>query len=167
MILTLILSAFGCVSNPNEADGDVYDSFTVDAGYGGSDDFFAAALNSDLLESTDKEHLPIFKFETLEEYNKFISDHAEILKTENLPSYFDEAYFSEQTVLLIYKSANSGSYVYGVKKHDLGKTDICIYIEQKNDPENIDTAMAGWFIGLCLDKNITEGVTGFDAVYED
>ncbi len=153
-------------SNDGEVDGDVYDCFIVNARYGGNEEFYNSALNSELLNQNDKEHLPIFKFDTLNEYNKFISDYADIFSTNNLPDNFDEEYFSESTLLLVYKETNSSSYAYRIKKHDLGKAEICIYIEQANNPEAVDMAMDGWFIVLCLDKHITQDVTSFDAVFE-
>ncbi len=158
-----IIAVAGCQEQPD--DGDIYDNFVVKAGYGGSEEFFNSALNADRLGQNDEEHLPIFKIETLDEYNQFIEDYGDILYTEKLPG-FDEMYFFEYTVLLVYKATNSGSYMYKIKSHSLSSAEICVYIEQANNPENIDTAMDGWFIGLCLDKNLFDGVTSFDAVFE-
>lgn len=134
---------------------------------------YIPCLNSDKLIISSVQHLPILKFETVVELEQFKSDYADEFTMnqgyDEIPSFesnvaeMDEAYFEEYTVFLVYVSANSGSYRYGVNTVDIMENSLCVHIQQTNDPETGTENMAGWFITVSIEKDKIAGCTEFDA----
>lgn len=150
-----------------------WDEGTAWAGYGGSDEFYFGALNRDKFSISSIKHLPIYKFDSLAELEQFKTSFAndftfdqsydEIQSFNDATQNFDDAFFSEYSLFLVYVSANSGSLRFGVNSVYNDGKDFCIYIEQLNDPENVTDDMAGWFILLPQLKSAVEGCSTFDA----
>ncbi len=131
------------------------------------------ALNKQQLES-DSRHLPIFKCSTLTELNTFKADFNGIFVMDDdwdeVPSFetvtadFDEAFFKENSLLLIYVEANSCSYRFGVEEITAEGDTLTVSVKQKNHPGDADEAMAGWLISLPVAHTELEGIANFDAV---
>ncbi len=169
IILLLVLCTAGCGNDGNgDADGDVYDRFVVDAGYGGSKEMLAEAENAELRDGGRNEHLPVWRFDTLDEYEAFIEAYKDVLNTESLRmAHINAEYFSEYTLLLVYKIATSGSYRYDMRSFDVDEGKATVVITQTNHPESCTDDMAGWWIGVSMDKEIADGLTALDALGED
>ncbi len=150
-----------------DKDGDVYDSFVIEAGYGPSEEMYAEAENAELVDGEGREHLPIFRFDNRSELDAFIDAYKELLNTEALrQERFDEDFFGDFSLIAVYKVATSGSYRYGMKSLDVDGTRLTVTVEQTNDPEEGTDDMAGWFVAVSLDKETAETLTELDAISE-
>ena len=92
-------------------------------------------------------HLPIYKFDTLVELEQFINDIKDGLSIEQ---GYDESFFDENTLMLVYVEANSCSYRYGVDSVHHADGNFCIHIKQTNNPETHTDDMAVWFITMAV-----------------
>lgn len=161
-----------------EKDGMLVDQNNWNAGtawvnYGGNDAFYFGALNSDKFSISSVKHLPIYKFDSLAALSEFKftfendfsfdQSYDEIQSFETAIQDFDDEFFAEYSLFVVYVSANSGSLRFGVNSVYNDGEDFCIYIEQLNDPENVTNDMAGWFILLPELKSAVKGCTTFDA----
>ena len=161
-----------------EKDGMLVDQNNWDAGtawvnYGGNEAFYFGALNSDKFSISSVKHLPIYKFDSLSELNQFKTTFAdvfsfnesydEIQSFETAIQNFDDNFFVEYSLFVVYVSSNSGSLRFGVNSVYNDGENFCVYIEQLNDPENVTDDMAGWFILLPQQKHLIEGCDLFDA----
>ena len=135
-----------------------------------------SALNFDkmIISSVPHSHLPIYKFDTREDLERFKRTFDGVLSMnacyDEVPSFhdatakYDKAFFEENTLMLVYVTAYSGSYRFGVNSVSLDGGSFCIYVEQTNDPEVGTQDMAGWFITVAVPDSTVAGCTGFDAV---
>ena len=161
-----------------EKDGMLVDQNNWDAGtawvnYGGNDAFYFGALNRDKFSISSVKHLPIYKFDSLAELNQFKATFAdvfsfnesydEIQSFETAIQKFDDSFFAEYSLFVVYVSSNSGSLRFGVNSVYNDGDNFCVYIEQLNNPENVSDDMAGWFILLPQQKILIEGCESFDA----
>ena len=161
-----------------EKDGMLVDQKNWDAGtawvnYGGNDAFYFGALNWDKFSISSVKHLPIYKFDSLAELNQFKATFAdvfsfnesydEIQSFETAIQKFDDSFFAEYSLFVVYVSSNSGSLRFGVNSVYNDGDNFCVYIEQLNNPENVSDDMAGWFILLPQQNILIEGCESFDA----
>lgn len=140
-----------------------------------SDDsrIYNSALNADKLDIRDSGNLPIYKFDTKDDLDQFKSNFGDILTmnygygTEpsfnDVSSKYDEEFFKENTLMLVYVTASSGSYRFGVKKVFCNGKSYCINIEQINNPSAYTCDMAGWFITVAEKDSKIANCTEFDA----
>ena len=137
------------------------------------DERYLPALNADKLSISSVQHLPIFKFETADEFRRFQNDYRDMFSMDvrhgDSPSFtevtrsMDAAHFEDHTLLVVYVPANSGSYRFGVRDVYADDGQLCVHVEQTNHPEAVTMDMAGWFVTVSLDKGYTATVTSFDA----
>ena len=147
-----------------------YANWTEDSG------ILASCLNAEKAEKRNINtvwHLPVFKFNTKEDLELFREHFEDILTFDHgyneVPSFneviseYDDAFFSEHTVVLAYVTAGSGSLRFGIRDvHREGST-LCLNVMQTNHPEVGTSDMAGWFmIAEVLDKEL-ESITDYDA----
>lgn len=132
----------------------------------------AGGLNSDKLSISGVRHLPIYKFDTYGEFYSFVQslgepslveDYAEILSFASATARYDEAFFAENTLMLVYVSASSGSYRYDVNSVFLEGEALCIHVEQTNDPDIVTNDITGWFITVAIPDTALGYCTEFDA----
>lgn len=162
-----------------EKDGMLVDQNNREAGtawvnYGGNDAFYFGALNSDKLSISSIKHLPIYKFNSLSELNQFKAifenvfsfnqSYDEIQSFETAIQDFDDNFFAEHSLFIVYVSSNSGSLRFGVNNVYNDRDNFCVYIEQLNDPECVNDDMAGWFILLPQQKKSVDSCSNFDAI---
>ena len=161
-----------------EKDGMLVDQNNWDAGtawvnYGGNDAFYFGALNSDKFSISSAKHLPIYKFDSLAELDQFKTTFAdvfsfnesydEIQSFETSIQNFDDNFFADYSLFVVYVSSSSGSLRFGVNSVYNDGDNFCVYIEQLNDPEVLTEDMAGWFILLPQQKHLIEQCESFDA----
>ncbi len=82
-------------------------------------------LNGDKMIISSVRHLPVYKFDTLEELNRFKESYKDILTFDQgydeVPSFnevtaaYGESFFADHTVILAYVEASSGSFRYAVR----------------------------------------------------
>ena len=76
---------------------------------------------------------------------------------------YDETFFEENTLMLVYVDANSGTYRFGVDRVFCDGNSFCIHVEQTNDPMVVTDYMAGWFITVVVPDSMVANCTEFDA----
>ena len=130
------------------------------------------ALNTDKLAISSVQHLPIYRFDTLKDLEQFKlfddrftfdSGYDEIPSFNDTVAKYNEVFFEENSLMLVYVSANSGSYRYGVNSVFCDGTSFCIHVEQTNNPESVTDNMSGWFITVAVPDSMIENCTEFDA----
>jgi hypothetical protein len=182
LVFVVAGSVFGLVPSIGPADEEQPFGNTV-AYAGWSDDrlIFDGALNKEKLQNQDGTHFPVFKMDTLEEFEQFKSQYGDIFTMDqgfNDVLSFDaavakaqwdrEAFYEKHSLLVIYIPANSGSFRYHVNSVDVADGSVRVNVSLKNDPENIVTMdMAGWFVLMELDDEEACNYTSFDAVLSD
>ena len=160
--------------------------FPVDPGYGntvayaGWSDYPTiadGALNKGQLANESGNHLPIFKFDTLDDLNQFKAKYDGVLALDqgyNSALSFNEAltkaqwdregFFADHSLLAVYVPANSGSLRFGVHKIEANDTSLCVYVEQANHPEVVSDDMAGWFVFVEIADEEISSCYAFDAI---
>jgi hypothetical protein len=161
--------------------------FPVDRGYGStvayagwSDDPIIAdgAMNKELLKSKSSNHLPIFKFDTLDELEQFKSKYENVFAMNygyNNELSFNEAlakaqwdkegFFKDNSLLAVYVPANSGSLKFALHNIEVTYESVCVYVEQTNRPEIFTEDMAGWFVLVEIADDEIRNCYAYDAIF--
>ena len=130
-------------------------------------------LDGDKFIFSDLPRLPLFKFDTKSELDSFKDKykdtftmdqgHDEIQSFNDVTSNYDEEFFNEHSLMLTYKSANSGSFRYGITEVKNDKGTLVLRIDQLNNPEVYTSDMAGWFLMAEVEKDFIKDCTSYDA----
>ena len=190
LVLVCVLGLVGCnttipsASTPVEKPTNkvqsggtpVEEAFEIAVSYANwteESEIYFGALNKEKMVISSVQHLPIYKFNTLKELEQFKLAFGEVLTMDSgydeVPSFndittnYDETFFDENTLLLVYVGANSGTYRFGVSSVFCAENSFCIHIEQTNNPEVVTDDMAGWFITVAVPDSMVENCTEFDA----
>lgn len=146
---------------------------------GWSDDPVIAdgSINKGQLTNENGEHLPIFKFDTLDDLNQFKAKYGGVLALDqgyNSVLSFNEAlskaqwdredFFKDHSLLAVYVPANSGSYRFAVQGVGILKSSLCVYVEQINRPGEVSDDMAGWFVLVEVADEEIRSCYIFDAI---
>ena len=155
---------------------ETFDITVSYANWGELNEIYSKALNIDKMAISSVRHLPIYKFDTLAELEQFKNDVKDVLSIDagydEMPSFnestakYDEAFFTENTLMLVYVEATSGSYRYGVNSVYHADGNFCIHIEQTNNPETHTDDMSGWFITVAVPDSMVADCTTFDADFQ-
>ena len=142
------------------------------AGYG-FPDIYENALNASKLGESNPRNLPIYKFDTLSDLEKFKSDFGgkngfnydwdEVPSLNDATKNYNEDFFKRNTLMLVYITANSGSYRFGFKDVTIDGNYFCIHVEQTNHPQVGTDDMAGWFITVAIPDSMIANITDFNA----
>ena len=149
------------------------ESFDIAISYAGwHEGDFVGGLNAKKMAISSVKHLPIYKFDTLSDITNFkqLRDsftfdqgYDEIPSFNETLAKYDESFFKENSLMVVYVPANSGSYRYGVNSIFCNETAFCVHIEQTNNPEICTQDMSGWFISIAVPDSMIEDCTEFDA----
>ena len=155
---------------------ETFDITVSYANWGELNEIYSKALNIDKMAISSVRHLPIYKFDTLAELEQFKNDVKDVLSIDagydEMPSFnesttkYDENFFVENTLMLVYVEATSGSYRYGVNSVYHADGNFCIHIEQTNNPETHTDDMSGWFITVAVPDSMVADCTVFDADFQ-
>ena len=142
------------------------------AGYG-IPNIYENALNASKLGESNPRNLPIYKFDTLSDLEKFKSDFGgengfnygwdEVPSLNDATKNYDEDFFERYTLMLVYVEASSGSYRFGFKDVTIDGNDFCIHVEQTNNPQGGTEDEAAWFITVAVPDSMVANITEFDA----
>ena len=142
------------------------------AGYG-IPNIYKNALNANRLGESNPWNLPIYKFDTLSDLEKFKSEFGgengfnyswdEVPSLNDATKNYNEDFFKRNTLMLVYITASSGSYRFGFKDVTIDGNDFCIHIEQTNHPQWWTGDMAGWFITVAIPDSMIANITDFNA----
>ena len=172
LVLSCVLGLAGCEpgGTPVEEACDIAVSY---ANWTDESEIYFGSLNNEKMAFSSVQHLPIYKFNTLEELEQFKLAFGEALVMDcgydEIPSFnditadHDEKFFEENTLMLVYVVGNSGAYRFGVISVFCDGNLFCIHIKQLNDPEAVTEDMAGWFITVAVPDSMVENCTEFDA----
>ena len=168
-----LLCVMGLVACSNESSDESYDITVSYANWGDLNEIYSRALNVDKMVFSNVRHLPIYKFDTLAQLEQFKNDVKDTLTIDHgydeVPSFndatakYNKQFFAENTLMLVYVEAGSGSYRYGVDSVSCADDSFYIHIKQTNHPEVGTCDMAGWFITVAVPDSIIENCTAFDA----
>lgn len=133
----------------------------------------SGALNSGKLVIGKVRHLPIRKFDKLEDLEEFKNTFSGELTMEqgynNVPSFnsvtakYDKKFFKENSLLLVYVAASNASYRFKMQSVDYNDKSLCVHVVETTKPEVVITAMSGWFITVAVPDELIKNVTNFDA----
>ena len=134
---------------------------------------FADCLNAGMMIISSVPHLPVYKLDTLKDFEQFKEKFRDILTLDHgydeVPSFnditalYDNSFFADHTLILAYVTAPSGSFRYAIQDISYGGSAFCLDVVQTNDPETHTDDMAGWFvIAEVLDSDIADYIL-FDA----
>ena len=155
---------------------ETFDITVSYANWGELNEIYSKALNIDKMAISSVRHLPIYKFDTLAELEQFKNDVKYVLSIDQsydeAPSFNDatskygDDFFADNTLMLVYVEASSGSFRYGVNSVYHADGNFCIHIEQTNNPEIGTDDMAGWFITVAVPDSMVADCTTFDADFQ-
>lgn len=136
-------------------------------------ELYNSALNAEKMNEDNVQHLPIFKMESTGELAAFQnafgnslsrgSDRAEFPSFENVTEKYNEDFFKDHTLFVIYVTPDSGSYRYGVADVVTEGESLTVLTEQTNRPTAVTMDLVGWLISVEMPKTATAGKTAFDA----
>ena len=170
LISVLLLSFVGCNRNSDDNNSDAFESviFRVAWTHGGA--FFENALNFEKLEGKNGKGMPIYRVDTKEELDTFKENYNDQLgigsDDEELIAKYDDKFFKENSLLIVYKEAISGSYTFGFDRISFTNDSLCVHIVRTNDPNHRSEDMAGWLITVAVPDSLIKNCTSFDAVYD-
>ena len=158
---------------------DITDTINFDASVswaGWSDDpkIRELALNKDIFELSSDRHIPIYKCDTLDELNEFKTTFSgtftmdgtrdEVPSFEEVTADYTEDFFIENTLLLVYVEAGSCTPRFGVDSVSKENGTLSVYVKYTYNPEECDSAMAGWLFTIPVNNDQIQDCTNFDAV---
>jgi hypothetical protein len=136
------------------------------------------SINKGQLTNGNGEHLPIFRFDTLEDLNQFKAKYESVLSFDqgyNSTLSFNaalkkaqwdrEGFFADHSLLAVYVPANSGSLRFAVHDIEVTYESICIYVEQTKRTEIFTEDMAGWFVLVEIADEEIRNCYAFDAIF--
>lgn len=136
-------------------------------------EIYFGALNNNKFAISSVQHLPIYKFGTKKDLDNFKECFGEILSMNQgyneVPSFndatekYDEDFFEENSLLLVYVTASSGSYRFGAKEIYCNGESLYVNIVRTNNPEICTDDMAGWFVTLVVKDDVIADCQSFDA----
>ena len=145
-------------------------------------DYIEDALNFDKFglapgQKPDANHLPIYKFSTLAEFEAFKTKYAETFEMnssyDEVQSFAEatrymaetEGYWNTYDLCVIYVMTSTCSTRDGLTDVVTDGMKVCFYVNTTYDPgEPYDEAMGGWFIITSLPKSMIGSYTEYDAV---
>lgn len=152
---------------------EAFDIAVSYANWAEESEVYSHALNTGKMAISSVQHLPIYKFNTLEELEQFKVSFGEVLTMDSdydeVPSFheaaakYDRAFWDENSLLLVYVGASSGTYRFGVNSVYCDGISLCVHVEQTNHPEVVTDDMAGWFITIAVPDHMVENCVEFDA----
>ena len=144
------------------------------AGWSEEDEIYTRALNTSNMTQSANRHLPIYRFDTLEDIEKFkntFENHlsfeysfSEIGSFNDAISDYDKTIFDSYSLMLVYLQASSGTYRYGVESIFCNGENFTVYVEELNHPDDVTADLAGWFITVLVPDSMIENCTEFDAI---
>lgn len=130
-------------------------------------------LDTDKYIYSDMPRLPLFKFETKMELDEFQNEYKDTFTMDHgydeVPSFndvisnYNDEFFKSHSLMLVYKSANSGSFRYGISEVKKENGTLFLRITKLNNPEVFTDDMSGWFLMAEVEKEYIEDCKDFDA----
>ncbi len=179
----LFAVAFSTVSCVDQLSGEyTIKDYTSNLSYAnntGSNKVYDLALNKNKIDKNIAYvgHLPIYKCETKQELSDFKSKFSSIFEMKGtwneVPSFesvivdFNDLFFVDNTVFIIYIPTNSCTYRFDVDEILYKDGTITFYIEETVHPTVVDEAMGGWLLTISIPKEFLDDDMEYDVfIYE-
>lgn len=127
-------------------------------------------LNLEKMSENEIEHLPVYKMDTLEELEQFkqvLYKVDDIFgaggSLEEITEGYDEEFFRENTLILVYLHASSSSYIYQVESVNIYENTFYIHVEDVFEDNYAELATADWFVTVSVPDSVIADCTDFDA----
>ncbi|MBR6514067.1 MAG: hypothetical protein IKT46_04445 [Clostridia bacterium] len=157
----------------NDTELTVADAELAYAGTPSTNKIYLNSLNRDKLPEGVR-HLPIYRVDTVEELENFKNEFAEELSMDGnydeVPSFnevtkkYKESFFEDNTVFIIYIDSTNTTHRYGIESISNLEGHFCIYLQETTGAECVDTAMAGWFLTVAVNKEYVAESAEFDSI---
>ena len=157
-------------TNPHN---QVYDVTLSYANWTDDSKIYTSSLNLRKMQSNSIQHLPIYKFDSLKDLKQFKESFGDILTMDSgwdeVPSFneatakYDTKFFEENSLMLVYVSASNCTHRFGLGSIGWDEKSFCINVVETTGKEFVDTAMAGWFLTVAVEKETIASCTEFDA----
>ncbi len=193
LALMLMLSTVACTTNDeNSQPGNTQPSNRITPGdepiqssssqnylvawadWSENDDLITTCLNFDKMSIGSIKHLPVFKCENQGDLEDFINQFKDRLDLTNgydeVPSFeettaeFRADFFDNNTLFLVYVSANSGSFRFSLDSYSVLDGTFRANIIQTNNTEEVTDNCAGWLIVIPVSNDQLQNVQKYDAV---
>ena len=130
-------------------------------------------LNIDKYIFSDFPRLPIFKFESKQELDEFNDKYKDTFTMDQgyneVPSFndvtnnYDDEFFKNNTLMLTYNSANSGSYRYTIREVKKENAILVLIVTSLNNQEECTDDRAGSFVRAEVPKEYIKDCKAYDA----
>lgn len=131
------------------------------------------AINAFKLYDNAVKRFPIYKFDTLEELQKFKESFGEILNVDygcnEVPSFnsitakYDSTFFEENTLLVIYAGINTWQEKLEINSICCDGKLLCVHIDQVEGSQVYSELIPGFLITVAISDDAIKGCTDFDA----
>ena len=156
--LALSMLLGGCVPDFHNPIDPAYGNTIAYVGWTDDERIYENALNKDILQGRDGVHLPVYKMDTLEEFEQFKSDYSDVFTMnqgrDRYLSFDDtvarvqwntEAFYKDYTMLAVYIPAMDGTLRFHVADVQTKNERFDIYVGQGH-ADLVSDEMAGWLI---------------------
>ncbi len=157
----------------DSTDVQKFESAVSFANYAEEDEIYLKALNTGKMDENKIRHLPIYKFDKLKDLEQFKRTFEGIFTMDvgydEVPSFnsatakYDDAFFEENSLLLVYVSANNCTHRFKVHSIGYDESSFEIHIVETTNAEMVEDAMAGWFVTVAVSDELIKNCTEFDA----
>lgn len=150
---------------------DIYDEEEfIDNELLGEVESYLYPLNLEKMSEKEIEHLPVYKMDTLEELVQFkqvLYKVDDIFgaegSLEEITEGCDEEFFEENTLILVYLYASSGSYNYTVESVRMQDNTLSVHVKCTNPSEGETCDVANYFVTVSVPDSVIADCTDFDA----
>lgn len=150
---------------------DIFDEEgLVDKEFLGEVETYLYPLNLEKMSENRIEHLPVYKMDTLEELEQFRQTlhkmeqylHNEV-SLDGMTERYDEEFFEENTLILAYLYASSGSYFYTVDSVRMVDNTLSVHVKCTNPSEGVTCDVAYYFVTVSVPDSVIADCIEFDA----
>lgn len=134
---------------------------------------YSTCLNREQMSVSSVKHCPIFKIESNKDLENFKANYGDILAMakshDEMPSFetatakYDDKFFEENTLFVVYVTAGSGTYRFDIDRVYCDDDSFRVYVKQTNNPEVVTMDMAGWFVTVAVKDDLVKECKFFDA----
>ncbi len=150
-----------------------FESTVSYANWAEASEIYFGALNREKMAISSVQHLPIYRFDTLNDLEQFKRTFGdtftmdgswdEVPSFNNATAKYDSAFFEDNSLMLIYVSSNNSTHRFKVHSIGYDEKSFCVHIAETTNAEEVDTAMAGWFVTVAVSDELIMNCTEFDA----
>lgn len=143
------------------------------SGYSRANRIYTEALNKDKMPGERGFHQPVYKFDTVDDLVNFRETFKKDFYSTGVLSdgYFDtslaakynDGFFKNNSLILIYVEATSGSYLYKVHSVEYDEKSFLFHVIENSKAEMFTADMQGWFLTVGVPKSLIKSGTSFDA----